>query len=461
MKNKKQKNLIKQIEFDEKTSEPIIVEVPEEEYLAKNKETSKIDEKSDFVKMKSSKETRKQMTVEKVLGYKKDEGVNKKQKTIKLIVTIVFIVFVAGVLAFTAYKDFFASGKEFPSWEEIHGIFANGWYFLIFALLSLGLAYFFKGMNLSVMCKYMTGKFHVRTCMETGVIGTYYNNVTPLAVGGQPFEIYHLSKHGIHGGVAASMPIATFFINQLAFATLGMVSLILFNSNALNIPGHIVAVFPPVYNVLAVVGLICCIFMPFLVVLFSMLPKVGAKLVHFVIGLGAKMHLVKNPKQTTAKTIKTVVHNSHCLRKIATNPLVFFGMYFISVLENLSSISIAYFSLKAFGYHIEGVSGVMEWLQVAQIAFILFASVTFIPTPGNSGAADLSFYLLFEVGLFAGLAFPAMITWRIISFYSTIIIGFVFATLKKKSDARKAVRLTPLESVAIENAPKDNGGQSK
>ena len=61
------------------------------------------------------------------------------------------------------------------------------------------------------------------------------------------------------------------------------------------------------------------------------------------------------------------------------------------------------------------------------------AGLTHIPTPGNSGAADLSFYVLFSTGLTtAGLAFPAMVVWRILSFYSLIIIGFIFTTVYKK-----------------------------
>ena len=70
-----------------------------------------------------------------------------------------------------------------------------------------------------------------------------------------------------------------------------------------------------------------------------------------------------------------------------------------------------------------------------QLSFILYAGISFIPTPGNSGAADLSFYLLFSVGVpFMGLAFSAMVLWRILSFYSYIIIGFVFTTVTHKKD---------------------------
>lgn len=437
-KGNKTKNTVKKIEFDEKTNEPIIVEISEKEYLAQRAENNSLSEKNDFVKLKSQKGTRGKLAIERTLGLKKEENVNKRQRNLKLIVTIAFIVVVVAILAYTAYTDFFASGKKLPSFDELMGIFKQGWLFLVIGVLCLVLAYLCKGAKLSIMCKSLTGKAHFRTCVETGVIGIYYNNVTPLAVGGQPFEIYHLSKHGVHGGVAASLPIATFFLNQFAFVILGIISLIFFNANTLSTPANITGVFPAVFNVLAVIGLICCIAMPSIIVLFSILPKVGAKLVHAVIKLGSKLRIVKNPKETTAKTIKTVVHNSHCIKKITTNPLVFFSTFFLSFIENLASTSIAYFCLKAFGYSNPAVSPLIEWLQVVTICFILYASITFIPTPGNSGAADLSFFLLFSAGIqTAGLAFPCMLTWRLLSFYSTIIIGFVFATLKKKSDAKR------------------------
>ena len=114
-------------------------------------------------------------------------------------------------------------------------------------------------------------------------------------------------------------------------------------------------------------------------------------------------------------------------------------------MENIASTSIAFFVLKGFGFDILSLSFVSEWAIICVFSFILFASITFIPTPGNSGAADLSFFLLFEASLLPGLAFPAMLVWRLFHFYSTIIVGFTFATLKKKSDAKKAK--TQLEEV--------------
>lgn len=445
MKAKKNKDTMTKIEVDEKTNEPIFVQVPLDDIKAdveKELDETKI-EKADFVERKADKSIGKQLVIKRVLGLNSPEekAVSKRQKLFKNLFTLAFFIFVVGVLAFTFYNDFFATDREFPSWEQLLGIFKSSWQYLIYAIIALGLCFVFKGLKLSVMCKTLTGKFHYLTCFETGIIGHYYNCVTPLAVGGQPFEIYHLSKHGVHGGAASSMPIAAFFLNQFAFVSLGIVAILLLKFNTLEIPANILSVFPQTFTVLAIIGLCCCLLMPLLILIFSLMPSIGSKLVHFVIWIGGKLRIVKNPKETTYKTIKTVYHNSKCLKKITANPFMFLLTYLISLCEWLALSSIAYFSLKFFGYDILEISGLREWAQILVLSTILYASISFIPTPGNSGAADLSFYLLFETGLFAGLAFPAMVVWRALSFYSFIIIGFIFATLKKKSDVRNQARI--------------------
>lgn len=436
MSKTKKKISIRKIEVDSETSEPKIVGVEEEydlnavaEEAIKQTETEKNNQSS----------IGKQLVMTRILGLQKyDNSVDKRQKFFKRTISVVFILFVVGVLAFTFYRDFFASDEKKTAVSFMGALdkLAGTWYYLVFAVAALGLAIFFKGLKLSVICKSQTGKWHLKTCLETGIIGHYYNNVTPLAVGGQPFEIYHLSKHGVHGGVAASMPIIAFFFSQFAFVALGITALVFFNGNVLNVPKAFLDQFPEIFiNVLAIIGLFGCFLMPALVVLFSLLPRIGATMVKWFIGLGGKLKIIKNPEKTEYKTLKTVVHNSICIKRFAKNPAALSFTVLLGLAENLAQCSIAFFTLKLFGYDNPDAGVVLEWLQILQLSLILYAGISFIPTPGNSGAADLSFYLLFSVGVpFMGLAFSAMVLWRILSFYSYVIIGFIFTTVTHKKD---------------------------
>ena len=426
---------IRKIEIDEKTAEPKIVKY-KEEYSTDSgtKNAANAHEPSDINKSSVGK----QLVMTRILGIQEyDKSVATRQKVFKHIITAVFLVFVVGVLSFTFYKDFFAHGteKETVSFLKILQQLSGTWSYFVYALIALFMSFFLKGLKLSVICRSQTGKWHFKTCFETGIIGHYYNNVTPLAVGGQPFEIYHLSKHGVHGGIASSIPIIAYFFSQFAFVSLGIVALVLLNTNALGVEADFLNEFPAVFNILSMVGLALCFSMPALVLIFSIFPRLAATLVKWLTDLGGKLRFLKNPQKTKYKTIKTVVHNSYCIKKFGKTPLALIPTVLISIGETLAQCSIAYFTLKLFGYDNESAGGFLEWLQIVQLSVILYSAISFIPTPGNSGAADLSFYLLFAVGVkFAGLSFTAMVLWRILSYYSYIIIGFVFTTSTRKID---------------------------
>lgn len=421
----KQENQVtyEQFEIDEKTSQIKAVDIEKCSASTDNKK-----ETSSPTKLKT---IGKQLVMSQLLGI--DNATSRRQRIFKTVTSITFISLVLVVLAWTFFNDF-ASGEPLPSWKVVIKTFGDNWYFLALAFVAILLTYLFKALKLSIMCKSMTKKWHFKTCFETGIFGIYYNNVTPLAVGGQPFEINYLSKHGVHGGVSSSLPIASYFLNQLAFVILGVTSLILFSSNALDIPLHMIDATPTITSILAIIGLFLCMLMPILVVTFSFMPKFGAMLVKFLFRLGSKLKIIKKPEELKYKTTKNVIHNSKCLKKIATNPLVFISSFILSFGETLASCSIAYLTLKFFGFNWPA-EDLAEWAQVVQLCLILYAAISFIPTPGNSGAADLSFYLLFKTGLtdsgYSGFAFPAMLTWRILSFYIYIIIGFILSVRKR------------------------------
>ena len=445
--NNQEPPVFHKIEIDESTNEPSIVEIDAEtiekhetdltrKQLKKEKKLQRAEER------KADKQVAKQLVMTKILGFNEETVINKRQKFFKNLFTIIFIVFVVGVLAYTFYNDFFGSSeKQLAGWDDIVAIFTKHGYYLIFALLSLFICYFSKGLKLSIMSKSLTKKWHFKTCMETGIIGHYYNSVTPLAVGGQPFEIYHLSKHGVHGGVASSLPIAAYFLNQIAFVLLSLISLALYLKGVV-LPGCDAAFNPlgtyeNVIKTMAIIGLILCFFTPFLVIIFSFMPRFGAWIVKVIMKIGNKLRIVKQPEITTYRTIKNVVHNSKCLKTITKNPFVFVTELILSLLESIALSTIAYFTLKLFGFDLP-TDGFHEWLQIVQLCIILYISISFVPTPGNSGAADLSFYLLFSTGIkAAGLAFPAMITWRFLAFYSFIIIGFIFTKFKRKAEKKR------------------------
>ena len=364
-----------------------------------------------------------------------EKAIEKRQVIFKKIFTALFVILTVGVLAMTAYKDF--SADNIASFSEIMSHFAKNWYYFLLAILCFVLTYVFEGLKLSFMLKATTGKFRFRLCLETAVYYRYYDYITPLGTGGQPFAIYHLSKRGVETGAALSLPLASFFFYQVGFAVLVIAGLIFNACNVLNLNQYIT----PALTGLAIAGLFLGLIFPTLIIVFSLMPKTCGKLVTFFIKLASKLKLVKNPDALIEKSMNSVRHNTECIKQIAKNKLVFGLSILFGILQHLALSSIAYFTLKGFSFN-DPLNGFYEWSQMMIVAMLMYSAVSFVPTPGNSGAADLTFYAVFSATLVAGISFTAMITWRILCYYSYVVIGFIVVMANK----RKAKKTTVINS---------------
>ena len=439
---------INKIEIDEETGEPIFMEteapqnVNDEEKTDKTKNSDGLGIK-DLDKM-DSKEARKQLAMQTFLGIdrEKEQSINKRQKIFKWSFTILFVAFVLAVLIYTAVEDF--TGGEPVSWEVIGNTLKNKWHYLFVAAFGIVACYFIRGIQRSLICKTLTGKALFRLNLETGIIGQMYNFITPLAVGGQPFEVHYLSKHGVRGGYASSIPIGTYIINAFANVAIGVIALVLLKVGALQSVRYVDKIISvDVIFILAIVGLSLQLMMPLMVLLFCFFPRLSARLVYFFIFIGYKLKIVKNKDVLFYRTLRTVSTNSRCLKKLMKKPLLTLVNFLLTFAEQFAYLSIAYFTLKLFGFggwiageHHNLAEIIVEGIQIIMLCVILNAAVSFFPTPGNSGAADLSFYSMFSAALAKGLAFPAMVFWRLMCFYSFIIIGFIFIRAKASKDKK-------------------------
>jgi len=87
----------------------------------------------------------------------------------------------------------------------------------------------------------------------------------------------------------------------------------------------------------------------------------------------------------------------------------------------------------------------MSWFEIVSLAAICDSAASFIPSPGGSGAAEISFLAVFTTLVPDQTAFWALLFWRFISYYSFIVQGFVltfidFITGKKRAVLGKDVK---------------------
>ncbi len=426
---KKVEPTVTKIDVDEKNGEPSIVEVSSKELEKSTKAEKQIKNEEKRKKSKG-----RQLEIAKTMGFITDKSVDKRKRILKNLVTVLFFAFAIGVLIFTAIDDFTGDPID---WNQILTTINGSWHYLVLAMLCGVLFLVAKGFQRSVLCKSNTGKWRLKTSIEAGIVCQTYNNLTPLAIGGQPFEINYFTKHKMNGGEASSVVISAYIVNMFTVVIIGVLAVLSFKFNFL---GHKDLSYIPDYIfILAIIGLSANLVMPALVIMFCISPRLCSKLVYFVIWIGEKLKIVKNPTALRYKTLRSVLINSRGVKKLFKRPLVLIATALLSALEVFSMATIAYFTLRFFGF---GGSrgwpdgGFILWIQIMEICILMNNAVTIIPTPGNAGAVDLSFYTIFKEELASGLAFPAMLTWRLLNFYLVIVFGLVAVRIFARRDKK-------------------------
>ena len=338
-----------------------------------------------------------------------------KKKTRKRILTTLFIIFNVLIIAGTAYIEFSKEGRpSAPLGINLRYLFAAAGCFA--AAIAIESSKFFY------MMRRLNSSSSVRTAFEVAVLGKYYDNITPTGAGGQPFQVYYLRKKKVSTGASAAMPIAGFLTLQLAFIALAIIVFNFGTPYLKNVADYTIAI-----KISAYIGIVFYASLPFLIILFAVFPKSAAAIVRFVITLLAKLRIIKKPDAIIGKSLATFAEYRESIVAIYRKKWLFVILFGFGLSYQIAMCSLPYFILRAFG-------SPLGYFSVFSMMVMIYCAITYIPTPGNSGVAEASFYALLAT-LNQGYLFWAMLIWRFFSHYAFLAIGggiFMFGAVEKR-----------------------------
>jgi len=271
-----------------------------------------------------------------------------------------------------------------------------------------------------VLIKNTTGENRFWLSLKVALIGKYGDNVTPMATGGQPFQIYLLHKYNIELAKAASIPLTRIVVKVMAYDVTMLFFFIFFPQAGSG-----------VIKTIAYVGIGINMILPVTITIFTIKMNWARGLTEWGLKLGHKLKLVKDIDKERGYWTKKVDDMLGSIKYFNSYPVIFFSVFFLSIIDMLCLASIPFFVYKSFG----GVS--FSWLFIMVSTMYVISSSLLAPTPGTSGAAEASFYTIFYKIITGGLVFYGLITWRILTFYSFLLIGILLliyeSFFKKKS----------------------------
>ena len=337
---------------------------------------------------------------------------SKKQKW-SWIFLVVNVLIVVGIFAYQMLTGGVKPISEFFNYIVYYR-------FLTVACVMFAICVIADALKFYLLIHKTTQKKDFKLAYKTSALGRYWDAITPLSAGGEPFQIYYMNKHGYKVDVASGISLAKSLFWQMGFVLIGIIVLIVSTSNDLGISGTFV-------KVAAWIGIGANALMFFLIILVSTSKKLGGRLIVWSLKLLYKMKIVKDYGKALRKVLDFVKNYQNCIKNFFSSFWTVVSQFALSVMGTLAQWSIAYFIYLAFNYnaYLAGELVLKHWFDIVALAAICDSAASFIPSPGGSGAAEISFLAVFATLVPEQTAFWALLFWRGLSYYSFILQGFI------------------------------------
>lgn len=285
-------------------------------------------------------------------------------------------------------------------------------FWLLLALVLTMTYWFFEAKILDMLIENLYEKRRFRDSFKVSMIGQFFSGITPFATGGQPAQLMVLKKQEIPMGMGSTILMSKFVVYQAILVVYAAILLILKANLFLT---HIDNLF-----ILVVAGFGINLAVIFGLIFLSLSKNCNNKLSNFLIKILYKINIIKNKKMVQLKIANNIDDFHHHIGIITQHKLLIVKMILLTVLQLTSYFVIPYCLYRGFG-----LTGVSIINIIAATSFVLMVT-SFIPMPGGSGGAEGGFYIIFGMFFIGKYILPAVLIWRLITYYMWMLIGGIW-----------------------------------
>ena len=333
--------------------------------------------------------------------------VEEQKKQRKQVIRRVLVV----LLGFAVIAGFILFDKDVRKISDVLKQIAPVWF--IGAVGCVLLYYLGETQMYMIACKAIGLRERWYDGLITTIIGLFYSALTPLASGGQPFQVLQMKRRGISVGDSICVLMVKFLAWHVALSSFSLFSFIY--------RGNVLLEQSTAMFVLFLIGLAIHLFCATTGILLMINPGIVEKGGKAVIAFFGRLFNRRKPERTEKweRAYRSFVSDYEQATGFAKEHK---GKMLLIILTALGEV-IAYMATTYFIYRGLGFREVGFW-EMTCLQAMLSISVAFIPTPGASIASEGGFYAIFTK-YFGGFRLVGMLLWRVLTYYMTILIGLV------------------------------------
>ena len=166
------------------------------------------------------------------------------------------------------------------------------WLLLAFAFIVI--YWLLRALSLFIITKEYSKKLKFKRIFALTLITQFFNGVTPFSTGGQPMEVYYLSKSGIRASRGTNIIIQNFVFYQTALILHGIIAIVL------NYKFHFFKEVP-LLRELTLIGFMINTLVGIGLLFISFSTKFNKMIANILIWFGHKIKIIKNKEESITK----------------------------------------------------------------------------------------------------------------------------------------------------------------
>ena len=322
-------------------------------------------------------------------------------KNLKLNSFIILII--SSVFMYIILKDNFAKSMRL--------LLGANMLWIVAAILLFVLFVFLEAVAMYLITRQHHKKYPFWKMFRLQGMTKFFNGITPFSSGGQPLQVYELTKDGLSPAKATNVVVEYFILFQIAVVTMGTISTIL--NYIFNFYKYV-----PALRYFYLFGYVVNFLLLVIVFIASVNVEKNKKMAIWINNVLYKIKIVKNKESNQKKLDKFFSDYFAGFQKLKNNKLLMAKV----VLVLIACLSVC-FLIPQCVFNALNIPHKLNIFTSIITGVYIFIMSSFVPIPGAAGGVELGFISFFANFVPKKLLPPALIIWRFITFYLPTLIG--------------------------------------
>lgn len=254
----------------------------------------------------------------------------------------------------------------------------------------------------------------------------FFNGITPFSSGGQPFQIYILTKESqLDASIVTSASLNNFIVYQFVLVFLGSIAVFFKYFYSL-----FTGITTQSMNAVALLGFILNLVVICALLLVSTQLNITRSIIFTSLKLLTFTPLKKKSLELQPKIDRFLVSFHKNSQGLLLNKSLLAKTSLLNIIKLIVFYLIAYFVCRSIGFDQISI------LQAVTASAYIMLITSFVPLPGASGGSEAGFIILFGSFLTLPQVTVVMLLWRFITYYLGMFVGMLtyFFGYKKSMD---------------------------